>query len=689
MVPVATSEDRAWDGLGELDATLLTAPRQERFILVIDNFQYVEDDPVLSGLAGLLERHRHFHLLVCCRGHHAIETRVSGKLATNVVGPAELLLTVAEVVDLARLLGVDLGRFEAEQLRHAAGPWAAAVRAALVADDLAEASSPGVDEYLRTEVLSELHDDAALLAHLLRFSLADKLSWRLVRDLCGESEPSQLLDSMEATGLVERTGAPFGTVVIAGPMRGILRDQFKATDPSAAVQFHRRLATWFASRVERGDLAAAFHHAVEGGDWALMDELWSESIFAIVAEDPELVCSTLEGLSEVVTASRPSMRVLRDTLRVAIVDSDEDGHRATSSAFADGCARLIRTHWATIPLGELLVLGTGYLMHLRLVGRLQESAAFADRMNGRIDALSVTERAAGGKLSWFHLQRGITYTLMYDHVSAVRSYRRSWELAVGSTFDIVRSHVAANLALTYSAAGDTGRAGRWLDRHRSIDTGNGPGSYGAAIGGHLAAGLIALDRLANEDVVAELAFLGDGSVSTELWPFIAFLNAQYALHAGNADKALVQLDAVQACHEGNLASEGAMAVLITRARADLLIASSRGERAEAVVKRHGWPSPLIRVPSARIRLLGAGHLGSKELDPLIWDPATSTRDRLEMLLLEAASALRSEDRRTARRLVNQALVRGHEKVRTYGHEKSAPVATRSPQFWPSDVLTPR
>ena len=34
-------------------------------------------------------------------------------------------------------------------------------------------------------------------------------------------------------------------------------------------------------------------------------------------------------------------------------------------------------------------------------------------------------------------------------------------------------------------------------------------------------------------------------------------------------------------------------------------------------------------------------------------------------------------------------VRGHEKVRTYGHEKSAPVATRSPQFWSSDVLTPR
>jgi hypothetical protein len=46
--------------------------------------------------------------------------------------------------------------------------------------------------------------------------------------------------------------------------------------------------------------------------------------------------------------------------------------------------------------------------------------------------------------------------------------------------------------------------------------------------------------------------------------------------------------------------------------------------------------------------------------------------------------------RHAKLAVNAAFaVRGHEKVRTYGHEKSARVATRSPQLWPSDVLTPR
>jgi hypothetical protein len=31
---------------------------------------------------------------------------------------------------------------------------------------------------------------------------------------------------------------------------------------------------------------------------------------------------------------------------------------------------------------------------------------------------------------------------------------------------------------------------------------------------------------------------------------------------------------------------------------------------------------------------------------------------------------------------------GHEKVRTYGHERSALMATKSPQFWPPKVRTP-
>ena len=39
----------------------------------------------------------------------------------------------------------------------------------------------------------------------------------------------------------------------------------------------------------------------------------------------------------------------------------------------------------------------------------------------------------------------------------------------------------------------------------------------------------------------------------------------------------------------------------------------------------------------------------------MWDPATSTCDRIEMLLLGAVAALEGEDLGNAQRLVNQAL----------------------------------
>jgi hypothetical protein len=38
--------------------------------------------------------------------------------------------------------------------------------------------------------------------------------------------------------------------------------------------------------------------------------------------------------------------------------------------------------------------------------------------------------------------------------------------------------------------------------------------------------------------------------------------------------------------------------------------------------------------------------------------------------------------------IDASCVHGHEKVRTYGHERSALMATKSPQFWPPKVRTP-
>ncbi len=106
----------------------------------------------------------------------------------------------------------------------------------------------------------------------------------------------------------------------------------------------------------------------------------------------------LEGLVSLPTdvlAARPSMQVLRDTMRIASTDTDVDGRRATLRAYAESCARLIDEHVETRSLNELLVVATGYLIELRLLGHFEESNAFGDRVNVAGDGDG--EDGAGGQ----------------------------------------------------------------------------------------------------------------------------------------------------------------------------------------------------------------------------------------------------------------------------------------------------
>ena len=100
------------------------------------------------------------------------------------------------------------------------------------------------------------------------------------------------------------------------------------------------------------------------------------------------------------------MQVVRDISQVAIFDNDADGRRATLRAFAETCTRLVKQQWDSMPVNELLVLATGYLIQLRLLGRLQDSVAFGDRVNSRVTAIATTERVNKGRLAWFAAAKG-------------------------------------------------------------------------------------------------------------------------------------------------------------------------------------------------------------------------------------------------------------------------------------------
>ncbi len=77
----------------------------------------------------------------------------------------------------------------------------------------------------------------------------------------------------------------------------------------------------------------------------------------------------------------------------------------------------------------------------------------------------------------------------------------------------------------------------------------------------------------------------------------------------------------------------------------------------------------------RYRLLvHTSDVSRRVLARLPWDYDRYDKDRDAMAIIDAVRASMS--------------VHGHEKVRTYGHERSALVATKSPQFWPREVRTP-
>jgi LuxR family maltose regulon positive regulatory protein len=652
VVPGAAPGSFARSGLVELGAALLTESPDRKFVLVIDNFEHVADKRVLAELMSLVERHRLFHIFVCCQGHHPIESMAAGIVEVNAIEPKELLLGLDEIVALARTLGSPLDRAKAERLGGGVGGCISIVKMALTSPEDPTVRSAIVEDYVRNQLLGEV-GNGSLMEHLMRFSCTEHTTWPIFRDLCGEADPRRLLDDMEATGLVTRVSRPDGvSFSMPVPIREILRDHYSSTAPDKAHQFHCELAQWFAAHSAHKHTSLAFHHAVVGGSWELMDEVWSEGIVTMIREDPVLLSRSLNAIPTEIITSRSSMLVLRDISHIAAVDTDAAGRRATLRAFADACTRLVNHEWDTIELNELLTLATGYLIELRLLGRLTDSVVFADRVNARVTTLSATQPMNNGRFAWFHLHRGITLMLLGDDAGAIASYRSAWEYATGAGVDFVQAQAAANLALTYAIGGDSAKAKEWLGRHRSLDTSDWPGTYVLGVGAHVAEGLLALDRLGDQAVRSELEYLGDGSAALELWAFIAFLYAEHALCSGKAAEALAHLDRVQAAKGED--AKGVAATLLSRARADLLIACGRGEHAKLMTESQGVAKAWMRVPVARIGLLG-GHETGKETNPLGWGPALAVGDRLETLLLGAVGALRRGDTSDAKRLADRAL----------------------------------
>ena len=165
---------------------------------------------------------------------------------------------------------------------------------------------------------------------------------------------------------------------------------------------------------------------------------------------------------------------------------------------------------------------------------------------------------------------------------------------------------AGGLALTYAMLGDLRKASTWLDREAVASPPDGRPGGRIACSGIIARALIAVRSLQGERCAAALADLEQADGQDEMWPFVAYVRANYALMWGDARNALDELD--DTWIEPNLlavanAHGGVAGSLVLAAKAELLMAIGRGNHAKVVLDSIGNVHPLLSVARARLALL--------------------------------------------------------------------------------------
>jgi len=185
------------------------------------------------------------------------------------LGADDLAMSEAEATELLAASGLDLDETRVRHLVERTEGWPGGLHLAALAlrggaaDEMFSGAHRLVADYLVDEVLQGLSDDT--VAFLERSSVLRSMNAALLDEVLGTDHSGRMLEQLEQTGnlfLVPldshrdwyRYHHLFGE---------LLHSRLRRRDPGGARRLHAR-----AGRIleERGDLAAAVHHAVSAGD---------------------------------------------------------------------------------------------------------------------------------------------------------------------------------------------------------------------------------------------------------------------------------------------------------------------------------------------------------------------------------------------------------------------------------------
>lgn len=512
-------------------------------VLVLDDFDLIDDPAVMEGLGALLRaRVPELRIVLLTRADPMLplhRLRVAGDLVE--IRSADLALTVRDAAALVAHDGVELGAGDAELLVERTEGWPAGLRLAalFLARDQPEhrAADFGGDdhavvEFLAEEVLARHPPDVQRF--LLHTSVAERLSAALAEELTGETRGQQHLEDLAASNTF---------VVALGPgqtwfryhalLRQMLRHRLSVESPHAVPDLHRRAARWFS---EQGEPLEALRHAADAQDWALMGRL------LVTQALPLVLSAERTGLGQAL-ARIPTHR-LADTPELALAATTR---LLLANRYADMRPHLARAEaqLATVDPDDGAATRIGMLLFstavARTVGDTTSVVALATRALDELSARGAALPAAGAYRATALANLGTGEFWSGRLRQAEATLARGLAEAEGVP-DASRVNMLAHLALSSAVSGRLSEAEERASRAVRLvqERGWSPATQEATA--HLALSIVHVQRDEIEEARAALA-AGRAAAALEPAPRSAMVLYQVRLDAavGRLDAARSQL----------------------------------------------------------------------------------------------------------------------------------------------------
>lgn len=384
---------------------------------------------------------------------------------------------------------------------------------------------------------------------------------------------------------------------------------------------------------ELDDPALAARYAADAGNWSAALDIIEQYWVALVTRHLSQLRELLDEVPDELLQPRPSVQAGKAVFvgmlaHAPALDPSLPAIDADLFELAGDPGVITVIHVATVQAIGLRVAGR-YLDAATMVRRVEALATAAvDRQPSLVH----------GQLPILRLQWAITFQLAGADIEATTQFMQAYRGAVAGDIDFAARNSAGSLALLWAVSGHIPRARMWLAREMDFDDGGAVLAPMVRIGGSVATALTSMDQLDADAARTTLETLGEPTHREELWAYIAYAHAQYALLSGTAYSGLAMVQRLAAERVVQCSPTSLARVLIAAARIDLHLALDQANLAAACVTETVLDHPMLITAAARVAL----YTGDPERALAIVAQSVSPdsgapRVHIEALLVRAAA----------------------------------------------------